>query len=252
LHSAEQLCFCRQSIYSKKDILVPKNEDGEFELILGNRQLLSVFFIVVILLGVFFTMGYIVGRNSAPALGVASASRNGTTAIPTELPPARTSEPPPSRPETAAPVETAPQVPQESAPKETARTETARVEAPKASDPPRVESPKGEASKREPAKTESAKPEKDRTRNAKKSATRLQPEPGQTYLQLAATSEHEADILADVLRRKGFKAMTAEIEEKPGTFRVLVGPLGDVPANKMRADLQNAGFPGNAAIRRTF
>ena len=46
---------------------MPKNEDGEFELILANRQLLSVFFIVVILLGVFFTMGYIVGRNSGPA-----------------------------------------------------------------------------------------------------------------------------------------------------------------------------------------
>ena len=45
---------------------MPKNEDGEFELILGNRQLLSVFFIVVVLLGVFFTMGYIVGRNSTP------------------------------------------------------------------------------------------------------------------------------------------------------------------------------------------
>ena len=45
---------------------MPKNEDGEFELILANRQLLSVFFIVVVLLGVFFTMGYIVGRNSTP------------------------------------------------------------------------------------------------------------------------------------------------------------------------------------------
>ena len=43
-----------------------KNEEGEFELILGNRQLISVFLIVVILLGVFFSMGYIVGRNSAP------------------------------------------------------------------------------------------------------------------------------------------------------------------------------------------
>ena len=42
---------------------MPKNEEGEFELILGNKQLLSVFFIVVVLLGVFFTMGYIVGRN---------------------------------------------------------------------------------------------------------------------------------------------------------------------------------------------
>jgi len=41
--------------------------DGEYELVLGNRQLLSAFFIVVILFGVFFTMGYVVGRNSAPA-----------------------------------------------------------------------------------------------------------------------------------------------------------------------------------------
>ena len=50
-----------------------KNEDGEFELVLGNRQLLSVFFIVVVLLGVFFTMGYIVGRNSAPAVSAEAA-----------------------------------------------------------------------------------------------------------------------------------------------------------------------------------
>ena len=45
---------------------MPRNDEGEFELILGNKQLLSVFFIVIILLGVFFTMGYIVGRNSGP------------------------------------------------------------------------------------------------------------------------------------------------------------------------------------------
>ena len=29
---------------------MPRNEDGEFELVLGNRQLLSVFFILVVLL----------------------------------------------------------------------------------------------------------------------------------------------------------------------------------------------------------
>ena len=40
-----------------------KNEDGEVELILGNGQLLGVFFIVVILLGLFFGMGYLMGRN---------------------------------------------------------------------------------------------------------------------------------------------------------------------------------------------
>src|ERR1051325_11644774 len=39
--------------------------DGEHELVLGNKQLLSAFFLVVILMGVFFTMGYFVGRNTA-------------------------------------------------------------------------------------------------------------------------------------------------------------------------------------------
>ena len=47
-------------------ISMPTNGDGEFELVLGNKQLLSVFFLFVMLLGLFFTMGYIIGRNSAP------------------------------------------------------------------------------------------------------------------------------------------------------------------------------------------
>src|SRR5690242_6878550 len=46
---------------------MPKNETGEFELVLGNRQLLSGFAVVAILFGVFFAMGYIVGRNSTPS-----------------------------------------------------------------------------------------------------------------------------------------------------------------------------------------
>ena len=41
----------------------------------GQPQLLSVFFIVVILLGVFFTMGYVVGRNSGLGAGRATAPR---------------------------------------------------------------------------------------------------------------------------------------------------------------------------------
>src|SRR6478609_3258081 len=40
------------------------NETGEFELIVGNRQLLSGFFIVVLLFAVAFAMGYVVGQNS--------------------------------------------------------------------------------------------------------------------------------------------------------------------------------------------
>ena len=76
--------------------------------------------------------------------------------------------------------------------------------------------------------------------------------PSGTYLQLAATSQREADIEVDVLRRKGFRAMAAEIPEKPGMFRVLVGPVADGNVNKMKTDLQQAGFPGDKAIRRTL
>ena len=76
--------------------------------------------------------------------------------------------------------------------------------------------------------------------------------PGQSYLQLAATGKREADLMIEVLKQKGFSAIAAEIPEKAGTFRVLVGPIPEGGTNKMRADLQAASFPGNAAIRRTF
>src|ERR1700676_1131928 len=75
---------------------LPQNEDGEFELILGNRQLLSVFFIVVILLGVFFTMGYIVGRNSGTATPEVAAHPNPDAAPPAAETPAKTPEPAPA------------------------------------------------------------------------------------------------------------------------------------------------------------
>ena len=195
---------------------MPKNEDGEFELILGNRQLLSVFFIVVILLGVFFTMGYIVGRNSGTLTADVAATPAPDGKPPVAEPPAaKTPEPAPAP---AAPTETAPQQPAKEAEAE-----------------PAPERPKPEKVKAEPVR-----------------AGGSHPTAGQTYLQLAATSKHEADIMVDVLRKKSFKSMAAEIDERPGTYRVLVGPITDTTANKMRADLQGAGFPGNAAIRRTF
>jgi cell division septation protein DedD len=192
---------------------LPQNEDGEFELILGNRQLLSVFFIVVIMLGVFFTMGYIVGRNSGTAAPEVAANPNPDTAPPSAETPVKTPEPAPSP---ATPAEPPPQPP-------------AQVE-------------------RQP---EPAKPEREKSAPVK-AAGGIRPAAGQTYLQLAATNQHEADIMVDVLRKKSFRAMAAEIDEKPGTFRVLVGPITDTTANKTRADLQGAGFPGNAAIRRTY
>ncbi len=93
---------------------MPKNEDGEFELILGNQQLFGVFFIVVMLFGVFFVMGYIVGQNSAPPVRTDVATARKPDAKPTVVDsPGRPDEQPSAAPSGAAsiPVETAPRQP---------------------------------------------------------------------------------------------------------------------------------------------
>ena len=58
--------------------------------------------------------------------------------------------------------------------------------------------------------------------------------------------------MVELLRKKSFPAIAAEIPEKPGVFRVLVGPMSDADVSKTRADLQNASFPGKEAVKRTF
>src|SRR5438445_6054043 len=76
---------------------MPKNDTGEFELVLGNRQLLSGFAVVAILFGVFFAMGYIVGRNSTPSARLSAEAQAGQPpAAPPE--PARTQNPPAAAP----------------------------------------------------------------------------------------------------------------------------------------------------------
>ncbi len=196
---------------------MPKNEDGEFELILGNRQLLSVFFIVVVLLGVFFTMGYIVGRNSSPTLTTeARKTEQSPIMVPSatggaQQPPASTA---PSPAVTAPPVET-----------------------PKPVEP-------------EPVKAEPPKP-KPKPESAPLTAG--EPAPGSSYLQVAAVAKSEAELFVDVLAKKGFHSQYTPVPDKPTTFRVLVGPFEDASAiAQARTDLNKAGFKGFEAIVRKY
>src|SRR5579862_9677648 len=53
-----------------------KNQDGEYELVLGNQQLLGVFFIMVMLLAVLFALGYVVGRNSASVVAAEAGHKS--------------------------------------------------------------------------------------------------------------------------------------------------------------------------------
>lgn len=222
---------------------MPKNEDGEFELILGNKQLLSMFFVVVILLGVFFVMGYIVGRNSAPLGGVDTASHKPSEAKPLvvdspakQAPPETETTPPPV-------VATAPQLPEKPKEKTPEPVQTAKVEPPKSE--PTKPAP---APKREPK----AEPDQVKATKARPAAQSNAPVAGGTYLQLVATTKHDADATVDALRKSNFQALDDEVPEKPGLFRVLVGPVPAGEYNKLKADLQAKGFPGNGAFKKTF
>jgi cytoskeletal protein RodZ len=239
---------------------LPKNEDGEFELVLGNKQLLSMFFVVVVLLGVFFVMGYIVGRNSAPLIATeiphkpeakppaadspapkpapeAEATPAKTAPPPAEKPAEKATEPAPSAPITqAAPAKTAPA---KETPAPTAKTETAK------SEPPPKKEPKA-AEKTEPAKQAKAAPP------AGGQSPGGQPLPGAIYLQLSATDKTDADKMVDVLRKNSFPALDKEVPEKAGLFRVLVGPVPASDVNKTRTELDGKGFPGTGALKKTF
>jgi DedD protein len=202
---------------------VKKNEDGEVELILGNGQLLGVFFIVVILLALFFGMGYVMGRNSGSAASVEIAS-----APKQEVKPLVVESPVPKTPEkTDGPAEggASPSSPPETTPSASSADEAPRQDKPAQAD----------AHTERPFNTPPAD-------NA----------PSGVYLQLAATTRHEAELEVDVLRKKNFHAASMEVPEKPGLFRVLVGPIGDGGVNKAREDLQDAGFPGKSAIVKRF
>jgi cell division septation protein DedD len=207
---------------------VPRNEEGEFELVLANRQLLSVFFIVVILLGVFFTMGYIVGRSSAPL----------TTA---ETTPPRSAETKPLVVDSTAPAAEAPA----ESPKQPITTATQQPSESKPAPKSEVKSeqPKAALAKSEPPKSEPTDAAK---------AAKGDPATGETYLQLVATARAEADVMVDVLKKKGFHAIESPVPNKEGWMRVLVGPIADGAVNKIRADLESSGFPGDKAIKKTF
>jgi cell division septation protein DedD len=182
---------------------MPHNEEGEFELSLGNKELLSVLFIVVVLLGVFFAMGYVVGRNSAPVDSARKAEPYVRTDAPSAMPENR-------RPQPQASAEK---------PAETATPQTS------------------------PATTIVTTPEPERPKQIEVAPVSMgQPQVGQTYLQVSAVAKAEAEILTELLVKKGFHALVAA-GPSDRLYRVLVGPAKD-PSDlgKLKGDLEQAGF----------
>lgn len=182
-----------------------RSDEGEFELVLGNRQLVSVFLIVVILLGVFFSMGYIVGRNATPSMTVA--------AQPQAKPPIVVDNPSGSAASDPAPTATPAAEPSPEPVKEPAREE------------PKPKPTQVTREKPTPAGPPSTE----------------QPSAGQTFLQVVATTRPDAEIIAESLSKKGFQ--TTITAGPNALFRVLVGPVnGAAELAETRVRLEAVGF----------
>ena len=210
---------------------MPKNDEGEFELVLGNRQLISVFLIVVILLGVFFSMGYIVGRNSSPAerIRLATKSPNRNT-MPT----------PPITPRGcaigcnghAAAIGRFHARTIHASGIHQARAHRSRpLQRP--TKPAPVRASEGVKPKPSPSPARGCRPVH--------AAAAGEPSSGQ-YWQVVATARPDAEIIAEALGKKGFHVVLAPAP-KDGIFRVLVGPLPDAATQaQTRTGLESAGF----------
>jgi len=206
---------------------MPRNEDGEYELVLGTPQLLSVVFLLVVLLGVVFSAGYYLGRSTAGELpGATEQGDKGPTAWAGEKP--KTSGDP------AAPVPAAEPPPPVGPSLEPGEVKVAPGSSPEAAAAP----PAGAAAPAEAQTKHLATP----TPAPAEPPPYPEPSPGQTFLQVAAVRRLEAELLVDVLKRKGIPALVA-----PGPsetlFRVLVGPLKDEEdIARTRRRLEEAGF----------
>jgi cell division septation protein DedD len=196
-----------------------KNDTGEFELVVGDRQLLSAFFIVVLLCAVAFAMGYVVGQSGpksgkimaeAPAV---SPSTSAADARPQALPPAPAAVTPP-----AATGETPPA---DSSPQPTTQ--------------PAVNSPGQQAAQK--TAQEPAKP-------SEPAATALvAPEdlPAGNFWQVLAVPQPQAELMRTTLKDNGFGVILS-----PGPrslTRVLVGPYADITAmGQAKTLLEKAGM----------
>lgn len=205
---------------------MPKNEEGEFELVVGNRQLLSVVFIMFVLFGVMFTLGYFFGRSSAPEpASQAKVAESSSPPRPEPSPPPRTA---------ASDVPIAPGeakvTPSGTTPVAAAKTEPPATAPIQETKPPVATPPPAPPSK-PPAAARPAVAEPGL------------PEPGQTYLQVSAVGKPDAELVVQGLKSKGFAALVAPVPNDRQRWRALVGPLKDAAAlAKARSDLQALGF----------
>jgi len=190
------------------------NETGEFELVVGNRQLLSGFFIVVLLFAVAFAMGYVVGQNSPRSAKLQADAANGTTTT-------QDGRPQPVSAPVAPPTQAAAPAPDPGAAQPAADAGAQPTTQPAANGQPAAPPPAAPAAAPAPTAADSL--------------------PSGSYLQVMALNQQDAEGMVKTLKDRGFPALMTP--GRNNLMRVLVGPYNDTPAmSKAKTELENSGF----------
>ena len=203
---------------------------GEKELVLGNKQLISLFFVVVALCGVFFAMGYMVRGNSIKG----SLSTTGDNTAQSTDATVKRQQPEPPRDATDNPP-----VPADSTPPDN----SGHTETHPADDTPTPAPPPAGASTEQkpgPAPLVDVKP-------APYADPKTAPRPetlqaGATYVQVSALPRPDAEALVRTLREQHLPALLAPSSNE-SLYRIYVGPYhqtADVADAK--AKLKTLGF----------
>jgi cell division protein FtsN len=220
------------------------NETGEFELVVGNRQLLSGFFIVVLLFAVAFAMGYVVGENSRSAKAQTDLAGAGT--------PGGTPSEPRPQPASASPANPPAQTPAQ--PAESSRAPVDRTPQPTTQPSPDVPPPTREVPppsrevpppKREPPPPKREVPATHETKAPPvPTASNVPPAeapPGQYWQVLATANNDSAQTMLHSLQDKG---LPSTLSPGPNNVtRVLVGPFRDTASlTRAKTELEAAGL----------
>jgi len=200
------------------------SETGEFELAVGNRQLLSGFFIVILLLAVTFAMGYVVGQNSPRSAKLQADAASQA--------PAAGSVPADDRPQPssgAASVAVTPAAAPSGQQPGDGSTQPAADAAPgtlPAAAPAQGGTPPAAGSAAAPAPTSEGP------------VSELAPG---SYWQVMALHQADAEVLVRTLKDMGLPALMSPAPNN--LMRVLVGPYNDTETmGRAKSQLENAGF----------